>query len=128
MDVNGREVRPWTDALFQAEGLESYDIWCLSRGLARQSSDYKAALAPANYPRQGSHDGRGPLSEERLALFCKFMLETALDQVHYISDLMERADAIALTGMPERSSRQAPSRIPYFSFYEHQRFLLAAHP
>jgi len=151
MDGNGRVVRLWTDALFQAQGLESYGIWCLSRGLARQSSSYKAALAQADYPRQGNHDGRGALSEERLTLFCKFMLETALDQVHYISDLLaldglksrmrgyidarndgripgmdgkykpitalllynaflagslERSDAIALTGMPERSARR----------------------
>ena len=151
MDGNGRVVRLWTDALFRAEGLESCGIWCLSRGLARQSSDYKAALAQADYPMQGTNDGRGPLSEERLTLFCTFMLETALDQVNYMSDLLaldglltrirgyidarndgripgmagrykpvtalllynaflagslERADAIDLTGMPERSARR----------------------
>ncbi|WP_018404074.1 Fic family protein [Marinobacter gelidimuriae] len=151
MDGNGRVVRLWTDALFRAEGLESYGIWSLSRGLARQSSDYKAALAQADYPMQGTNDGRGPLSQERLTLFCKFMLETALDQVNYMSDMLaldglltrirgyidarndgrvpgmtgkykpvtalllynaflagslERADAIDLTGMPERSARR----------------------
>jgi len=151
MDGNGRVVRLWTDALFRAEGLESYGIWCLSRGLARQSSDYKAALTQADYPMQGTNDGRGPLSQERLTLFCTFMLETALDQVNYMSDLLaldglltrirgyidarndgripgmagrykpvtalllynaflagslERADAIDLTGMPERSARR----------------------
>ena len=151
LDGNGRVVRLWTDALFRAVGLESYGIWCLSRGLARQSSDYKAALAQADYPRQGETDGRGYLSQERLALFCKFMLETALDQVSYMTSLLaldglrarmrryiearndgripgmigkykpitalllynaflagslERADAIELTGMPERSARR----------------------
>jgi len=151
MDGNGRVVRLWTDALFRAQGVESYGLWCLSRGLARNSSAYKAALAQADYSAQGASDGRGPLSQERLALFCKFMLETALDQVSYISDLLaldgllertrsyiaarndgripgvvgkyrplaalllynaflagslERADALELTGMPERSARR----------------------
>ena len=151
MDGNGRVVRLWTDALFRAVGLESYGIWCLSRGLARQSSDYKAVLAQADYPRQGETDGRGYLSQERLALFCKFILEIALDQVSYMTNLLaldglrfrmrsyiearndgripgmigkykpitalllynaflagslERADAIELTGMPERSARR----------------------
>ena len=151
MDGNGRVVRLWTDALLRADGLESYGIWCLSRGLARQSADYKAALAQADYPAQGTHDGRVPLSEDRLALFCKFILEAALDQVNYIADLLalnglqarmrsyvearndgriigmkgkykpvtalllynaflagslDRSDAIALTGMSERSARR----------------------
>ncbi|MGO1693274.1 MAG: hypothetical protein ACTHY7_09640 [Marinobacter sp.] len=100
---------------------------------------------------RGASDGRGPLSQERLGLFCKFMLETALDQVSHISDLLaldglrariqsyiearndgrvagmtgnfkpvtalilynafltgslERAEAIELTRMPERSARR----------------------
>lgn len=100
---------------------------------------------------RGASDGRGPLSQARLGLFCKFMLETALDQVSHISDLLaldglrariqsyiearndgrvagmtgnfkpvtalilynafltgslERAEAIELTGMPERSARR----------------------
>ncbi|MFO8142401.1 MAG: Fic family protein [Marinobacter sp.] len=151
LDGNGRVVRLWTDAAFRAAGLESCGIWCLSRGLARRSASYKSALAQADFPRQGTSDGRGALSEERLALFCKFMLVTALDQVRYITELLafdglrtrirgyidarndgrirgaegkykpvaalllynaflsgslDRADAIALTGMPERSARR----------------------
>lgn len=65
MDGSGRVVRLWTDALLRAAGLESYGIWCLSRGLARQLANYKAALAQADYPVQGTHDGQGPLSEDR---------------------------------------------------------------
>ncbi len=84
MDGNGRVARLWTETLFRAGGLESCGIWSLSRGLASQSSNYKAALAQADYPRQGASDGRGPLSQERLALFCKFMLKTVLDQVNHI--------------------------------------------
>ncbi|SOB74784.1 Fic family protein [Marinobacter sp. LV10R510-11A] len=90
LDGNGRVARLWTETLFRAGGLESCGIWSLSRGLASQSPNYKAALAQADYPRQGASDGRGPLSQERLALFCKFTLETALQQVNDISDMLER--------------------------------------
>lgn len=68
--------------------------------LASQSSNYKAALAQADYPRQGASDGRGPLSQERLALFCKFMLKTALGQMKHIG--LENQELTAL--VKERSA------------------------
>ncbi|MDX1457303.1 MAG: Fic family protein [Marinobacter sp.] len=89
LDGNGRVARLWTDATLRAVGLESYGVWCLSRGLARSSEQYKSALARADFPRQGSHDGRGHLSEQGLLAFCDLMLNLALDQVAYISDLLE---------------------------------------
>lgn len=89
LDGNGRVIRLWTDAAWQAAGLESIGVWCLSRGLAKQSDTYKTKLARADFPRQGNHDGRGYLSETELALFCKFMLETATDQVDYIAKLLD---------------------------------------
>ncbi|WP_328184938.1 Fic family protein [Marinobacter sp. OP 3.4] len=89
LDGNGRVVRLWTDAALQAAGLESYGVWCLSRGLARDSEQYRTLLARADFPRQGSSDGRGYLSEGELARFCQFVLDTALDQVNYISGLLE---------------------------------------
>ncbi|MCH8499429.1 MAG: Fic family protein [Marinobacter sp.] len=96
LDGNGRVIRLWTDAAWKAAGLESIGVWCLSRGLARQSDTYKGRLARADFPRQGNHDGRGYLGETELALFAKFMLETAADQVQYVSNLLD------LGGMQKR--------------------------
>ena len=87
-DGNGRVGRLLTDAALKAIGLESYGAWCVSRGLARSSLDYKRALAGADTVRQGDHDGRGALSENSLLSLCDYMLDTAVDQVTYMSDLL----------------------------------------
>ncbi|MDH5571148.1 MAG: Fic family protein [Gammaproteobacteria bacterium] len=88
-DGNGRVMRLFTDAALKAIGMESAGVWCLSRGLARLSSHYKSALAQADAPRKGGYDGRGVLSEQALIEFCQFMLDTAIDQATYISDLLK---------------------------------------
>ncbi|MFA7555349.1 MAG: Fic family protein [Spongiibacteraceae bacterium] len=89
LDGNGRVGRLLTDAALTAAGLTSCGAWSLSRGLARTSSSYKALLASADAPRQGDFDGRGALSEKGLLDFCSYMLDTANDQVAYISDLLD---------------------------------------
>jgi Fic family protein len=89
IDGNGRVVRLLTDAALKAAGMESYGAWCLSRGLARSSGQYKSMLAQADQARQGNYDGRGPLSERGLLAFCDYMLTTAIDQVTYIGDLLD---------------------------------------
>jgi len=88
-DGNGRVARLLTDSTLSANGIESYGVWCLSRGLARTSDRYKTLLEHADFPRQGDHDGRGLLSEQSLVEFCDFMLDTALDQIDYISNLLQ---------------------------------------
>ena len=87
-DGNGRVGRLLTDAALKAIGMESTGVWCLSRGLARSSDRYKQLLERADFPRQGDRDGRGELSQQNLIEFCHYMLDTALDQVSYISDLL----------------------------------------
>ncbi|WP_148861019.1 Fic family protein [Marinobacter fonticola] len=89
LDGNGRVARLWTDAALRAIGLTSYGLWSISRGLARTSDQYKKALAQADFPRQGNIDGRGALSESGLMNFCDYMLETALDQVNYMSEMLD---------------------------------------
>ncbi len=89
IDGNGRVGRLLTDTALKAVGLESYGAWCLSRGLARSSTQYKNLLANADAPRQGDHDGRGQLTEKGLINFCDYMLDSAIDQVTYIRDLLE---------------------------------------
>lgn len=156
LDGNGRVGRLLTDAALTATGLTSCGAWSLSRGLARSASQYKALLAAADTPRQGDFDGRGALSEKGLLDFCGYMLDTANDQVAYISDLLnllelrkrinayvqarndsrvagmsdplkpaaalvlytaftqgeiERAQALELCAMPERSARRLLSQL-----------------
>jgi len=88
-DGNGRVGRLLTDVILKAVGLDSYGAWCVSRGLARTSKQYKSALAGADTVRQGDYDGRGTLTEQGLMRFCDYMLDTAIDQVSYISDLLD---------------------------------------
>ncbi len=104
LDGNGRIGRLLTDAALTAVGLDSYGAWCLSRGLARTSSQYKGLLASADAPRQGDYDGRGALSEKGLMDFCDYMLDTAVDQVSYISDLLN------LTGLRKRITSYVQAR------------------
>ncbi len=89
MDGNGRVGRLFTDAALKAVGLDSYGAWCLSRGLARSSTQYKSLLANADASRQGDYDGRGQLTEKGLVSFCDYMLDTAIDQVTYMSELLD---------------------------------------
>ena len=91
IDGNGRVGRLLTDAALKAIGLESYGAWCLSRGLARSAVQYKNLLANADAVRQGDYDGRGNLTEKGLMSFCNYMLDTAIDQVIYVSELLDLA-------------------------------------
>jgi len=156
LDGNGRVGRLITDAALKAVGLDSYGAWCLSRGLANRDGHYKKALAVADRPRQGDYDGRGQLTEKGLMAFCDYMLDTAIDQVDYMSGLLDlaqlrkridgyiqarndyrvvgvakelkpvaglilhtafiygevdRAQAIEMCGMPERSARRLLSQL-----------------
>lgn len=89
LDGNGRVGRLHTDLFLRALGLGACGIWCLSRGLARSNKEYKAALARADFPRQGDGDGRGALSEGTLISFCQYMITTAIDQVDFMTKLLD---------------------------------------
>jgi Fic family protein len=89
LDGNGRVGRLLTDTALKAVGLDSYGAWCLSRGLAKSATRYKRLLALADNPRQGDLDGRGALTEQGLMQFCDYMLDTAIDQVTYMSKLLD---------------------------------------
>jgi len=88
-DGNGRVARLLTDCALKVIGIDSVGVWCLSRGLARSSSKYKSILEHADSSRQSDFDGRGLLSEAALINFCEFMLDTSLDQIDYINDLLQ---------------------------------------
>ena len=88
LDSNGRVARLFSHAWLAQMGIGS-TLWSVSRGLARRANDYKAALMAADMPRQGDLDGRGNLSEKNLTAFCVFFLQTAIDQVEFMSALLD---------------------------------------
>jgi Fic family protein len=88
MDGNGRVMRLMSHAM-SLESLDTGAIWSISRGLARNVQDYKAHLANCDLPRRNDLDGRGTLSEESLAEFTAFFLQTCLDQVSFMESLVQ---------------------------------------
>lgn len=94
LDGNGRVARLFTEAYFQRIPVHGFGLWSVSRGLARRAADYKAALSWADAPRRNDLDGRGALSNEGLQKFCRFFLETCLDQVDYMGGLLQLEELV----------------------------------
>ncbi|GAC1607422.1 MAG: Fic family protein [Aquirhabdus sp.] len=93
LDGNGRAVRLQSHcALWKlSEGL-----WSPSRGFARSTAAYYAALHNADSPRRGDLDGRGNLSALGLLEWVKYFLGVCDDQVSYMSKML------ALDGIKQR--------------------------
>lgn len=89
LDENGRVLRLHSDSFFYKEGLGGFGLWTISRGLSRNKQRYYELLAKAGDARKGDFDGRGALSDESLHNFCLFFLETSLEQVEYISKMLD---------------------------------------
>jgi Fic family protein len=87
-DGNGRVARLMSYALIR-DALNTSGLWSIARGLARNEAKYKSHLAACDQPRHGDLDGRGNLSEEALAEFAIFFLETCIDQVRFMESLIE---------------------------------------
>lgn len=114
-DGNGRVTRLISYAML-LRALESGGLWSIARGLARRANEYKAHLASCDRVRQGDRDGRGNLSEAALVAFTRFFLSTCIDQVDFMSALMEPKrlrhrilawadEEIRFGRLPERSTR-----------------------
>ena len=88
LDGNGRVARLMSHAML-LEALDTGGIWSIARGLARNVNSYKSLLAECDLPRRNDLDGRGNLSEEGLASFTQFFLETCLDQVKFMEELVQ---------------------------------------
>ncbi len=88
LDGNGRVVRLMSYAAFKNIDIGS-ELWSVARGLARQKEAYKSILQEADVPRQGDLDGRGALSQKALIKFCEFFLTICIDQVEYMSSLLD---------------------------------------
>jgi Fic family protein len=87
-DGNGRVTRLISYAML-LEALNSGGIWSIARGLSRREKDYKGHLAACDLPKRNDLDGRGALSEETLAEFTTFFLSVCLDQVQFMTKLMQ---------------------------------------
>ncbi len=88
LDGNGRVARLMSHAML-LETLDTGGIWSIARGLARNVSAYKSHLAQCDLPRRNDLDGRGQLTEEGLAAFTRFFLETCIDQVKFMEELVQ---------------------------------------
>jgi len=87
-DGNGRVGRLMSHASM-LETLDTGGVWSVARGLARDVKKYKAHLKECDLERRNDLDGRGTLSEEALAEFTRYFLETCLDQVEFMEGLVQ---------------------------------------
>lgn len=88
LDGNGRVARLVSHAAL-LEALDTGGVWSVARGFARRVADYKSHLATCDLERRNDLDGCGHLSEEALASFTQFFLETCLDQVSFMEGLVD---------------------------------------
>lgn len=88
LDGNGRVARLMSHALFKRLGIGT-SLWSVARGLARDEATYKALLTQADGPREGDRDGRGNLTQRGLIEFCRFFLDRSIDQIRFMSELLE---------------------------------------
>lgn len=92
-DGNGRVTRLMSHASLLRCGVGS-SLWSVARGLARNVGDYKKLLMAADDPRRGDLDGRGTLSTQALTDFCVFFMTVCIDQIEFMSSLLEPADLL----------------------------------
>jgi len=119
LDGNGRVTRLFSHAYLIKARIDGHGLWTVSRGLARNRDAYLAILAGADEHRQGDLDGRGNLSNKGLLNFCVFFLEIALDQIRFMSSLLE------LDGMKRRISGYVERQVRLGELQEESIFLLS---
>jgi Fic family protein len=88
LDGNGRVARLMSHAAL-LDTLDTGGIWSIARGMARNVATYKRHLAEADLTRRNDLDGRDALSEDALAAFTRFFLETCIDQVAFMEGLVQ---------------------------------------
>jgi Fic family protein len=88
LDGNGRVTRLMSHAML-LQSLDTGAVWSVARGLARNEAAYKGHLATCDLQRRNGLDGCGNLSEEALAAFTRFFLQTCIDQVVFMEGLMQ---------------------------------------
>ncbi len=110
LDGNGRVARLMSHAMLLRLRFGS-SLWSVARGLARRADRYRDLLSAADAPRRNDLDGRGARSEEALKEFCRFFLDTCIDQVRFMSELLQPSELlrrIQLYVDDEVSARRLP--------------------
>jgi Fic family protein len=97
-DGNGRVTRLMSYAMLLRLGVGS-PLWSVARGLARNVEEYKQLLQSADEPRESDLDGRGTLSERALVEFCRFFLKVCIDQVDYMTSLLQPTELLNRIGV-----------------------------
>lgn len=88
VDGNGRVARLMSYAMLR-DAMDTGGLWSIARGFARSEQGYKSHLHACDSKRRGALDGRGNLSEESLVGFTRYFLETCIDQVEFMSSLVQ---------------------------------------
>lgn len=87
-DGNGRVMRLHSHTVLSSLGYTN-GLWSPLRGFARGQDRYYGLLADADSTRRGDLDGRGNLSEHALIAWTDYVLETCLDQVHFMARMLD---------------------------------------
>ena len=122
-DGNGRVARLLSHAYFRQIGVGN-SLWSVSRGLARNVAQYKSHLEQADEKRRNDLDGRGSLSARSLRDFCKFFLEICIDQVEYMTSILEPYELLRRIELYCTDEISA-GNLPYGSFQLLREALLA---
>lgn len=88
-DGNGRVVRLFSEAYSICLNIDANSLWCISRGLARNKTQYYSRLANADLHRRNDYDGRGNLSDRYLSEFCSFFLDIIIDQIVFMLEILD---------------------------------------
>ena len=99
-------------------------LWSVARGLAREEKLYKALLMGADGPRAGDRDGRGNLTNRGLVAFCDFFIDRAIDQVRFMSSLLE-TDKLLMRIEIHLEEEVRSKRLPRGSFQVLREAILA---
>lgn len=89
LDGNGRTARLFTHAFLIKAGVNTKNLWSVSRGFARGLNNYYAYLANADELRLNDSDGRGNLSDKRLGEFCNYFFDISIDQIEFMCSLFD---------------------------------------
>lgn len=114
LDGNGRVARLYSHAWLLETGIGS-SLWSVSRGLAKYVEEYKNRLMAADTPRKGDLDGRGNLSQEELFNFCRFFLDSCIDQISFMGKLLDTDELLTRMNI-HIQEEVAMKRLPKGSF------------
>ena len=88
IDGNGRVMRLHTHTWLTALGYTG-GLWSPLRGFAHSTERYYALLADADSLRRGDLDGHGNMSEQALVAWIDYVLDTCLDQVSFMANMLD---------------------------------------